>query len=78
MSQANSLDYIAIKNVIARYCEVLDTKDFDGLEKVFVSDVIADYPFNNDLKGVDAVSTAIQNRYIDQNYSSRGRILTMV
>lgn len=62
MSHANQLDYIAIKNVIARYCEALDTKDFDSLENVFVSDVVANYPFNADLKGVNAVSAAIQKR----------------
>ncbi|CAO2648868.1 Nn.00g098170.m01.CDS01 [Neocucurbitaria sp. VM-36] len=56
------LDYLAVKNVLARYCEALDLKDFRLLEKVFLPDVIADYPFNSDLKGVDAVSLAIQNR----------------
>lgn len=49
-------------SVQARYCEALDTKIFSLLNKVFVSDVIANYPFNPDLKGVDAVSNAIQNR----------------
>ena len=63
MSKVNPLDVLAIKNIIARYCEALDTKDFTLLEKVFVHDVSADYPFNSDLQGVGAVAKAIQNRY---------------
>jgi hypothetical protein len=62
MSDANPLDHIAITNVISRYCQALDLKKFDILEKVFLPDVVADYPFNSDLKGVEAVSKAIQNR----------------
>lgn len=62
MSVVNSQDYIAIKNVLARYCEALDLKDFELLQKVFLADVVADYPFNSDLKGVDAVAFAIKNR----------------
>lgn len=62
MPSANPFDQLAIKNVLSRYCEALDLKDFDLLEKVFVSDVIADYPFNADLKGVNAVGAAIKNR----------------
>lgn len=64
MATINPLDYLAVKNVVSRYCEALDSKDFDLLKKVFVQDCAADYPFNNDLKGVDAVSKAIQNRYV--------------
>jgi ketosteroid isomerase-like protein len=63
MSKINPLDILAVKNVISRYCEALDTKDFAVLEKVFVPDVIADYPFNSNLEGAKAVAKAIQNRY---------------
>lgn len=63
MPKANPLDVLAVKNVISRYCEALDTKDFALLEKVFVHDVSANYPFNSDLQGVEAVAKAIQNRY---------------
>lgn len=63
MSKVNPLDHIAIKNVISRYCEALDQKNFDLLKKVFVNNVIADYPFNSDLNGINEVSAAIQNRY---------------
>lgn len=63
MSKSNPLDTLAIKNVISRYCEALDTKEFVLLEKVFVEDVSADYPFNRDMQGVEAVAKAIQNRY---------------
>jgi hypothetical protein len=58
----NPLDALAVKNTLARYVEALDTKVFDLLDKVFVSDVNASYPFNPELKGVDAVRAAIQNR----------------
>lgn len=58
----NPLDHIAIQNTIARYCEALDTKFFDLLDKVFLPNVVASYPFNPNLNGVDAVRTAVQNR----------------
>ncbi|KAF2109027.1 SnoaL-like domain-containing protein [Lophiotrema nucula] len=58
----NPLDHIAVRNTISRYVEALDTKIFDLLDKVFVPDVVASYPFNPNLKGTDAVRTAIQNR----------------
>jgi len=59
---ANPYDALAIKNTLSRYCEALDTKFLDLLDKVFVPDVVADYPFNSDLRGVDAIHSAIQNR----------------
>jgi hypothetical protein len=65
MSNINPLDVLAVKNVISRYCEALDAKDFALLEKVFQRDVSADYPFNSDLQGVDAVANAIKNRYME-------------
>lgn len=63
MSKINPLDILAIKNVISRYCEALDTKDFALLEKVFLQDVSADYPFNSDLQSVKAVANAIKHRF---------------
>jgi len=63
MSDINPLDVLAIKNVISRYCQALDTKDFDMLEEVFVSDVDADYPFNSSMKSVKEVASAIKKRY---------------
>src|SRR3954462_10398858 len=67
-SQAsNPLDHIAIQNVLSRYCEALDTKNFDLLDKVFVEDVDGNYPFNPNLQGVKAVKEAIQNRYVGNN-----------
>lgn len=68
MAKVNPLDILAIKNVISRYCEALDTKDFGLLEKVFIRDVSADYPFNSDLQGVEAVAKAIHNRYGRHGY----------
>lgn len=63
MSVTRALDHLAIKNVISLYCEALDSKDFTLLNRVFLPDVVADYPFNSDLQGVNAVSEAIQKRY---------------
>lgn len=63
MSKINPSDILAIKNVISRYCEALDSKDFMILEDVFTHDVSADYPFNSDLQGVTAVAEAIEKRY---------------
>ena len=62
MSNVSPLDILALKNVISLYCEALDTKDFALLEKVFLQDVSADYPFNSDLQGVNAVANAIKYR----------------
>ena len=63
-STITPLDPLAIQNVLARYCEALDTKEFALLDSVFVRDVVADYPFNSDLKGVEAVRGAIMKRYV--------------
>lgn len=63
-SSVNPLDHIAIQNVLSRYCDALDTKDWALLNDVFVADVDADYPFNRNLKGAEAVSKAIQGRYV--------------
>ena len=62
MPAANPLDHIAIQNVISRYCEALDTKMLSLLTKVFSPDVVADYPFKSNMKGVDTIITTIQQR----------------
>jgi hypothetical protein len=62
MADVNPLDVLAIKNVVARYCQALDLKDFDLLSKVFVSDVEANYPFNRAMQSLDEVRGAIKNR----------------
>lgn len=69
MSKVNPLDVLAVRNVISRYCEALDTKDFALLEQVFVQDVSADYPFNRDMQGVKIVAKAIQKRYLGPQHS---------
>ncbi|KAF2740476.1 hypothetical protein EJ04DRAFT_508001 [Polyplosphaeria fusca] len=61
-TKVNPLDELAIRNTLSRYCEALDMKMFDLLDKVFLPDVVASYPFNPDLKGVDQIRTAIINR----------------
>ncbi|KAF2644261.1 hypothetical protein P280DRAFT_421072 [Massarina eburnea CBS 473.64] len=58
----NAHDALAIQNTISRYCEALDTKTFDLLDKVFVRDVVASYPFNAEMTGVEAVKRAIEKR----------------
>jgi hypothetical protein len=55
-------DHRAIQNVLAKYCEALDNKDFAMLDAVFLPDVSADYPFDHELKGVDKVKSAITKR----------------
>ena len=35
-------DIEAIKQVKARYCRLLDTKDFEGMRRVFTDDVVVD------------------------------------
>lgn len=58
----NHFDYLAIKNVLSRYCQALDTKSYDVLHKVFLPDVTANYPFNSDMKGVEEIKEAIKSR----------------
>ncbi|KAK8062302.1 hypothetical protein PG997_014399 [Apiospora hydei] len=61
----NPVDHHAIKNTIARYCIALDTKNWELLKSaVFTPDVQADFPFNHDMRGVDAVSATIQGRSV--------------
>jgi hypothetical protein len=64
MPELNAADHLAVRNVLSRYCQALDLKNFELLNNVFTPDVVADYPFNSDLQGVEAVSTAIKNRYV--------------
>ncbi|KNG49220.1 ubx domain-containing protein [Stemphylium lycopersici] len=62
MTDINPLDVLAIKNVVSRYCQALDLKDFDMLGQVFDTDVDANYPFNPNLKSLNEVKDAIKNR----------------
>lgn len=60
---ANPIDYIAIQNVLSRYCIALDTKDLSILTEVFMPDVDAQYPFpGGDMQGIDAVKATISKR----------------
>jgi hypothetical protein len=67
MSEINAADHLAVRNVLSRYCQALDLKEFELLSNVFTPEVVADYPFNSDLQGVEAVSTAIKNRYVPRS-----------
>lgn len=70
MTDINPLDVLAIKNVVSRYCQALDLKDFDMLGQVFDTDVDANYPFNPNLKSLNEVKDAIKNRYLTQLLAS--------
>lgn len=70
----NPLDTLAVQNTLSRYCEALDTKVFDLLDKVFTSETQADYPFNSNLDGVDNIRAAIQNRYVIYPYAYREEV----
>ena len=70
MTEINPLDVLAIKNVVSRYCQALDLKDFDMLSQVFDPDVDANYPFNPNLKSLNEVKDAIKNRYFMQLLTS--------
>jgi ketosteroid isomerase-like protein len=60
---ANSIDYIAIQNVLARYCFALDTKDLAMLHQVLTPDIDAQYPFpGGDMQGIEAVIAVISKR----------------
>ena len=62
-TMANSIDYIAIQNVLARYCFALDTKDLALLHQVLTPDIDAQYPFpGGDMQGIEAVITTISKR----------------
>jgi ketosteroid isomerase-like protein len=63
MTDINPLDLLAIKNVVSRYCQALDSKDFDMLGEVFDPDVEANYPFNSSMKSLSEVKDAIKKRY---------------
>jgi len=63
---ANSIDYIAIQNVLARYCFALDTKDLKMLHQVLTPDIDAQYPFpGGDMQGIEAVISIISKRYVE-------------
>ena len=62
-SMANSIDYIAIQNVLARYCFALDTKDLNMLHQVLTPGIDAQYPFpGGDMQGIEAVIATISKR----------------
>lgn len=62
MASQNPIDYFAIQNTLSRYCIAIDTKDFASLEQIFTEDVDANYPWNENLKGVRNVANAVQER----------------
>ncbi|KAI9706777.1 MAG: hypothetical protein M1820_004748 [Bogoriella megaspora] len=63
MSGQNPLHVEAIRNSIARYCLILDTKSWADLSYVFTSEADASYPFpGGDLHGVESIRGAIRTR----------------
>ena len=73
-ASVNPLDTLAIQNTIARYCEALDTKLWPLLDKVFLPDATAEYPFHRDLKGVEDIRNKIQNRYITPTPAAKATV----
>lgn len=65
-ASAATADYEAIRNTIALYCIALDTKDWRLLrDGVFVRDVEAVYPFNEDaIMGVERLGKRIEERLV--------------
>ena len=57
-------DHLAIQNTLSRYCIALDTKELDLLDSVFVPDVLANYPFNPNLRGAEDVKRAVKDRCV--------------
>ncbi|MGF7151111.1 3-phenylpropionate/cinnamic acid dioxygenase small subunit [Sphingomonas zeicaulis] len=43
MSSADLIDKDAIAQVYIRYCEIVDSKDFDRMDEVFTEDAVGDY-----------------------------------
>lgn len=43
MTPAELIDKDAIAQVYVRYCEIVDSKDFDRMDEVFTEDVVGDY-----------------------------------
>lgn len=43
MTLARLIDKEAIENVYIRYCEIVDSKDFDAMDEVFTADCVGDY-----------------------------------
>ena len=62
---ARLLDYEAIRNVKARYCRFLDTKDWDGFLSLFTPDAV----FENPQQGLRLVG----RRSIGDYYARRAR-----
>ncbi|AHE53279.1 nuclear transport factor 2 family protein [Sphingomonas sanxanigenens] len=43
MSSADLIEKDAIAQVYVRYCEIVDSKDFDRMDEVFTEDAVGDY-----------------------------------
>lgn len=53
----------AIRNVLARYCIALDTKDWALLNQVFTPDIEASYPLpGGELVGLEPLRNKIKSR----------------
>ena len=65
----NPFDYFAIQNTIARYCIVLDTKNFDLLADVFAPDVHVTFPVlgREPITDVATLANTIKSRSFQPN-----------
>lgn len=69
-SSPNPMDYFAVRNTLSRYCDALDTKDFNLLKEVFTEKVDAKYPFAH-MQNVQVVADSIEKRYGDSPFFLR-------
>jgi len=56
------MDYLAIRNTIARYSLALDSHDTDLLKRVFTPDVVVNYPSSGEIHGLDKLAPLIKKR----------------
>ena len=55
-------DFLSIQNTLARYSLLIDTKDFRSLDRVFTSDVYANYSLLGVQEGLAKLSATIEQR----------------
>lgn len=51
LSQQDMSDRLEIQDLLAKYCEAIDARDFDSLDDVFTTDAIIDYTEAGGSKG---------------------------
>jgi len=62
MATPTLINYIAVRNTIARYSLALDTHDTDLLKRVFTPDANVSYPTTGEIKGLDKLAGLIKEK----------------